>query len=102
MGKNEEAQKAYEAYLNFVPDDPEIKHTLISISDVEAPSRVPDECIQQLYQRFSAFYEDNMLEELGYEGPEHLYHEIQQDLGKRAGLTILDLGLRNWTCREEN
>ncbi len=92
IGKREEARQAYEDYLALEPDDAEIQHLLTSLRDDAPPSRVPDECIRQLYHRFSGFYEDNMCDELGYEGPLHLGAIIDQTLGERTGLSILDLG----------
>jgi predicted TPR repeat methyltransferase len=92
VGRREAARNAYEAYLELEPDDAEIQHLLTSLRDSEAPVRVPNECIQQLYQRFSSFYESNMVDELGYEGPIHLGKVIDQALGNRTQLSILDLG----------
>jgi predicted TPR repeat methyltransferase len=92
VGKRQEARQAYEEYLLQRPDDAEIQHLLTSLRDGAAPARVPNECIHQLYQRFSAYYESNMCDELGYEGPIHLRTAIDQALGDRNRLSILDLG----------
>lgn len=92
VGKREAARQAYENYLAQEPGDAEIQHLLTSLRDDTPPSRVPDECIRQLYERFSGFYEDNMCDELGYEGPLHLGDVIEQTLGERTDLSILDLG----------
>ena len=92
VGNRAGARDAYERYLKFEPDDAEVKHLLVSLRDDAAPDRVPDECIKQLYERFSSFYEDNMLEELGYEGPEKLVSAIESIIGNRQGLSVLDLG----------
>lgn len=92
VGKREEARRAYEALLRRQPDDAEILHLLTSLRDDDAPPRAPDDCIRQLYQRFAAFYEDNMCDELGYEGPMHLSDVIERMLEQRRELTILDLG----------
>jgi predicted TPR repeat methyltransferase len=92
VGKRQEARRAYEEYLLQRPDDAEIQHLLTSLRDDAAPARVPNECIHQLYQRFSAYYESNMCDELGYEGPIHLRTAIDQALGDRRRLSILDLG----------
>jgi predicted TPR repeat methyltransferase len=92
VGKRQEARQAYEDYLIQKPDDAEIQHLLTSLRDDAAPTRVPNECIHQLYQRFSAYYESNMCDELGYEGPVHLRTAIDQTLGDCSRLSILDLG----------
>ncbi|MCM2374645.1 methyltransferase domain-containing protein [Aporhodopirellula aestuarii] len=92
VGKRPEAREAYEHYMQFCPDDAEVRHLLTSLRDDEAPARVPDECIKQLYERFSAFYDSNMCDELGYSGPEHLNSVVGEALGERRGLSVLDLG----------
>ena len=92
VGKRDHARQAYETYLDLQPDDAEIRHLLTSLHDETTPVRVPDECIQQLYRRFSGFYESNMCDELSYEGPEHLTAAITDAIGERRELSILDLG----------
>ena len=92
LGRRVAARDAYERYLKLVPDDAEVRHLLTSLRDERPPERVPDECIQQLYQRFASFYESNMCVELGYEGPEHLSAVIDTALGDRDNMNVLDLG----------
>lgn len=92
VGKREKARQAYQRYLQLEPDDAEIRHLLVSLTDKTAPSRVPDDCIRQLYERFSEFYESNMCDELGYVGPKHLLSVIQKTIGDRRDLSILDIG----------
>lgn len=91
-GRRDGAREAYEAVLELNPNDAEVRHLLTSLRDEAAPTRVPTECIQQLYRRFSNFYEDNMLEQLGYEGPVHLAELINSELQDRGGLRAVDLG----------
>ncbi len=92
IGKREAARDAYEEYLLQEPDDAEIQHLLTSLRDETAPVRVPDECIHQLYERFSTYYESNMCDDLEYAGPSQLREVIDQALGDRTNLSILDLG----------
>ncbi len=92
LGRREEARDAYERYLDLEPNDAEIRHLLVSLRDETPPARVPNECIEQLYHRFSSFYESNMCDELGYAGPEQLAATIEEVIGDRRELSILDLG----------
>ncbi len=92
VGKREAARDAYERYLQFQPNDAEIRHLLVSLTDEPAPPRVPDECIRHLYERFSTYYESNMCDELDYEGPQNLLHVVQQTIRDRRDLSVLDLG----------
>jgi predicted TPR repeat methyltransferase len=92
VGQRDQARLGYEEYLKSNPDDAEVRHILTALRDEAPPGRVPDQCIRQLYQKFSAFYEDNMVETLGYEGPQQLGRLLDPLLGERGGLSILDLG----------
>ena len=92
LGRRDEARDAYQRCLELEPDDAEIQHLLVSLRDEAAPPRVPDQCIEQLYHRFSSFYESNMCDELGYEGPVHLLAAIDDVIADRRELSVLDLG----------
>ena len=92
VGHRGEARDAYQRYLRLEPNDAEIRHLVVSLNDEAAPARVPNECIEQLYHRFASFYEANMCDELGYAGPEHLATTIEDVIGDRRELSILDLG----------
>jgi predicted TPR repeat methyltransferase len=92
LGRRADTRRAYERLLEIQPDDAEIRHLLIALRDEAPPERVPDECIQQLYARFSAFYEKQMLDELGYEGPERLLKAICDVVGDHQIPSVLELG----------
>jgi predicted TPR repeat methyltransferase len=92
LGRRDDARMAYGKYLELEPDDAEVRHIMTALRDGPAPSRVPDDCIQQLYSRFSSFYEKNVCDDLGYQGPEHLQTMVESVLGARDRLDILDLG----------
>lgn len=92
VGQRETAREVYERYVGLEPEDAEIQHLLVSLRDDTAPSRVPDECIKQLYHRFSSFYESNMCDDLGYQGPQNLVAAIREEIGERRDLSVLDLG----------
>jgi predicted TPR repeat methyltransferase len=92
VGKRPEARQAYEKYLESHPSDAEIKQILVALRDEAPPARAPNECIEQIYRGFSAYYEKQMREDLGYTGPERLDDGIKAVLGDRRGLKILDLG----------
>jgi predicted TPR repeat methyltransferase len=92
LGRRAEARAAYERCLSLRPKDPELEHFLVALRDEQPPPRVPDACIKQLYQRFAPFYESNVRDELGYQGPERLGDLVRLVMGDAKGLTILDLG----------
>lgn len=69
-----------------------MKHILVALRDEAPPARASDECIQQLYERFSSFYEKNVCDDLGTEAPDRIRDLAQAALGDRTGLASLDLG----------
>ena len=91
-GRRDDAREAYGRYLALEPEDAEVRHILTALHDGAPPARVPDECIQQLYQRFSRFYESNLVDDLEYAAPERLSEAIDTEFSGRTDLTILDLG----------
>src|ERR1700719_3391000 len=92
LGRRDQTRAAYERYLELEPDDEETRHLLIALRDEPPPPRAPDVVIQQLYQRFSSFYEFNVCEELYYEAPQRLHDLIKQVVGDRQELAVVDLG----------
>jgi predicted TPR repeat methyltransferase len=92
VGRRDEARAAYEKYMEFKPDDAEMKHILVALRDEPPPPRMPNEAVAQMYAHFSASFEANLCEELGYKGPERVRELIEPLLGERRNLQILDLG----------
>lgn len=92
VGQRAQARAGYEKYLESNPHDAEVRHILTALRDEAPPARVPDACIQQLYKKFSAFYESNMVDTLDYQAPERLGELIQAVMGDLGGLEVLDLG----------
>jgi len=92
LGRRDDARMAYGKYLELRPDNAEVQHLMVALRDGPPPSRVPDDCIQQLYRRFSSFYEHNVCDELQYEGPERIQAMVESAIGGRDHLALLDLG----------
>lgn len=92
LGRRSDARYAYERLLEIQPDDAETRHLLVALCDEAPPDRVPDECIQQMYARFSDFYESQMRDELYYEGPERLFQAICDITGDGQIPSVLELG----------
>ena len=92
VGHRTAARDAYERYLAIVPEDAEVAHLLTALSDENGPQRVPDNCIEQLYRRFSTFYDENLYDELESEIPGRLAELTRTTLGDPSGLAVADLG----------
>ena len=92
IGRRARALEAYEEYLTFKPEDAEVLQMVVALRDEPPPSRAPDEYIEQLYKRFSEYYEESMCDELGYRGPERVGELLDQFLGDASDLDVLDIG----------
>lgn len=91
-GRRERAREAYQAYLSFEPDDAEVRQIFRALSDEVPPPRAPDEFVRQLYARFANFYDQNMREELVYQGPALISEVLEQFLGDADELDVVELG----------
>lgn len=92
-GERHTALKAYERYLELEPDDAAVGHLILALSDGPIPERASDDCILQLFSRFSGFYDHNMREDLDYRAPELLTDALDGLMVKERGtLEALDLG----------
>ena len=92
VGRRAQAREAFNKYLELQPGDAEVQHLVVALSDDAVPARAPDECIRQIYRDFSTYYESQMVDDLGYEGPARLHDAIRSAMGTPAGLNTLDLG----------
>lgn len=92
VGKRDEARAAYEKYIEFKPDDAEIRHILVALRGEPPPPRMPNVALEQMYAEFSRNFEKNLIDELGYKGPEQVRGLVDPLLGDRQNLAVLDLG----------
>ncbi len=92
LGRRAHARAAYERYLELKPQDAEVRHLLIALRDEPPPPRADNAAIEQLYTRFSPFYDANMLEELDYQAPTRLAGLVDRLMDERVGFDALDLG----------
>ena len=92
VGRRADARRAYERYSELEPGDAEIGHLLTALRDEAPPARVSDDCIRQLYHRFSSFYESNVRDELDYQGPRRIRELMHDVTDGRRGMATLDLG----------
>jgi predicted TPR repeat methyltransferase len=92
LGNRTGAKEAYQRYLELEPGNAEVQHLLQALENRQAPPRAPDECIVQLYARFSEFYEDNMCDDLEYEAPLRIREQLERLSRSEAELNTLELG----------
>jgi len=92
VGRREDARIAYEQYAALEPGDAEVEQILVALRNETPPLRTPNRCVQQLYARFSEFYEHNMCEDLDYRAPQVLWAALDSELRGKGNLEMLDLG----------
>lgn len=92
LGRRGEARDAYAMHLQLNPDNAEAIHILRALQDQTPPPRAPDDCILQLYERFAAFYEHNMRDELDYRAPEQIGAALLRHCVPDGTRRVLDMG----------
>src|SRR3569623_1241334 len=92
VGKRQEAKEAYQKYFDNNPHDAEVEHLLLALKDATPPERASDRAILHIYKNFAPSYEERMLEDLKYAGPQHMLEAVRAAIGEREGLEVLDLG----------
>jgi predicted TPR repeat methyltransferase len=92
LGRRLEARDAYTMHLQLHPDNAEAAHILRALQDMAPPPRAPDACILQLYERFAAFYEHNMRDELDYQAPEQIGAALLRHCIPDSTRRVLELG----------
>jgi predicted TPR repeat methyltransferase len=92
LGRRDEARAAYRRYLQGHPENGEVAQILVALADAPPPVRASDQAVRQIYSRFAASYDTRMRDELRYAGPERLWSAVENVIGSRAGLRVLDLG----------
>lgn len=92
VNKRVDARDAYQKYFDHHPEDAEIEHLLVALKDETPPPRASDRAILQIYKDFAKSYEERMLQDLKYTGPERLKDAIKAVIGERTGLDVLDIG----------
>ncbi len=93
QGETETAIDWYRRYLELEPDEPEAMHMLAALGAEPPPSRASDDYVTAHFDRFADDFDQQLVEELNYRGPELLYEAVAPALGEAAhDLAILDLG----------
>lgn len=109
LDQNKRAITWYRRYLDLEPDEPEALHMLAALGDLPPPRRADDNYVSGLFDRFAEEFDEQLLTELHYQAPQHIFAALEPLLGEANGdLAILDLGcgtgltgdlLRHHACR---
>jgi predicted TPR repeat methyltransferase len=91
VGRRDEARTAYQKYFDVHPEDAKIEHLLAALRD-EVPPRASDRTIQYIFKRFARSYDERMLQDLEYKGPERMVEALKAVIGDNDRLKVLDIG----------
>lgn len=81
----------YQKALSLAPNNPAVIYMLHALRGDENPSAAPAEYIENLFNNYAGFFDQQLTENLHYKMPALMYKAIQ-DLLPQSKLTILDLG----------
>jgi predicted TPR repeat methyltransferase len=94
LGRDEEAAVAYREALNLRPEDPYIRHLVVSSGELPATRRAPAGFIAQVFDGYADRFESHLIE-LGYALPAAIRSLLLLTPTIAAGLAlgpVLDLG----------
>ncbi len=90
-GEPEKAIACYRRVLALQPANPTAQFLLAATSGKEQPASAPPEYLIELFDDYAERFDDHLLKELGYRGPQLLRAAIPDQPGGQP-LDILDLG----------
>ncbi len=96
-----DALKHYQQADAIKPNDPEIHHILMALSQNQLPDKAPAEYLKNLFDQYAEYYDKHLTQSLRYKVPQQIhaavYQEIQSD---PVSWNILDLGCGTGLCGE--
>ncbi len=97
----EAALQHYRHAAAIKPDDPEIQHILMALSQNKTPDRAPAEYLQNLFDQYAGYYDKHLTESLRYRVPQQLHSAVYQLTHiEESEWVILDLGCGTGLCGE--
>ncbi|HEY4352181.1 MAG TPA: tetratricopeptide repeat protein [Paraburkholderia sp.] len=95
LGRIDDAAQVYRDWAAIDALDPIARHMLAACGATEAPTRADDAYVRELFDRFAASFDEQLLNNLGYRAPQALI-EALGDIGDR--LDTLDAGCGTGLC----
>ena len=96
-GRRAEACEAYAEAIRLKPDSPKWRFKLAALSGDSSVTTAPMQHIQDLFDDYAPRFEQHLVDQLNYRGPEQL-HEAVERVTDRHDLDILDLGCGTGLC----
>lgn len=100
QGDVEQARKAYDRALTLTADPNEqarIHYSLASLQAQTAPEKAPQAYVQHLFDQCADQFDEILVGQLGYRGPERLFEAACQ-VRHDGGWRVLDLGCGTGLC----
>lgn len=101
LQQREDALVHYQQAAKIKPNDPEIQHILMALTQNKTPEKAPAEYLKNLFDQYADYYDKHLTESLRYKVPQQLhaaiYDETKMD---QASWIIVDLGCGTGLCGE--
>ncbi len=96
-----EAEHYYEQAARINPDDAEIQHILMALTQKKIPEKAPAEYLKNLFNQYASYYDKHLTESLRYRVPQLLHQSIYSHTKiEEAKWVTLDLGCGTGLCGE--
>ena len=76
--QQEDALTHYQQAAAIKPDDPEIQHILMALTQNKVPDKAPAEYLKNLFDQYADYYDKHLTESLRYRVPQQLHAAISQ------------------------
>lgn len=101
LQQQDQALQHYQQAAVIKPDDPEIQHILMALTQHETPEKAPAEYLQNLFDQYASYYDKHLTESLRYRVPQQLHAAVYQETRvEQPEWVILDLGCGTGLCGE--
>lgn len=99
LGNKERAYKVFKTALGLNPELDVAKYLTATFDSSDIPPRPPANYVTQLFDRYAETFDKELVENLHYRTPDHLYEAVCSELGDTIKmLNILDLGCGTGLC----
>ena len=99
--QQEPALTHYRKAAEIKPNDPEIQHILMALTQNKIPDKAPAEYLKNLFDQYADYYDKHLTESLRYRVPQQLHAAISELIRvDQPGWNILDLGCGTGLCGE--
>ncbi len=98
LGRLQEAAEMYRAWMEEEPDNPIAAHMYAACSQIAVPERASDQYIETHFDRYAETFNSNLLDSLGYRGPELMRQGLAQIVTAAGQYEILDVGCGTGLC----